>query len=67
MVNVVDVNDEIPQFGQASYEESLPELSAVGMSVLGVTATDGDQPGVRPLYSYSVGFNTCQPFNQSTV
>ncbi|XP_041045226.1 neural-cadherin [Carcharodon carcharias] len=41
-VNVTDVNDNVPFFTSSTYEATVPEGAAVGMSVVQVSATDLD-------------------------
>ena len=45
-INVSDVNDEYPQFEEASYEMTLIESTPPNTIVADVTAFDNDQPGV---------------------
>ncbi|KAL4641609.1 protocadherin Fat 4 [Arapaima gigas] len=42
IVNVTDVNDQVPAFTQSSYYVSLVEHSSAGTELLVLTATDGD-------------------------
>lgn len=42
-IDVLDVNDNAPQFGKRSYSTVIPENMAVGSSVLAVTASDPDE------------------------
>uniref|UniRef100_A0A674PIA4 Cadherin 8 n=1 Tax=Takifugu rubripes TaxID=31033 RepID=A0A674PIA4_TAKRU len=44
IIKVQDINDNPPQFVQAPYQASVPEMSAVGTPVTRVTATDADDP-----------------------
>ena len=41
-INVGDVNDNIPEFPQPSYEFTVPEAIPVGGSVVALTAVDED-------------------------
>ena len=41
-IDILDRNDNSPQFQQPLYEASVPENSAVGSSILEVSATDAD-------------------------
>ncbi|XP_078254534.1 neural-cadherin [Rhinoraja longicauda] len=41
-INVTDVNDNVPFFTSSTYEATVPEGAAVGMSVVQVSATDLD-------------------------
>ncbi|KHJ92056.1 cadherin domain protein, partial [Oesophagostomum dentatum] len=43
-VEVVDVNDNAPQFDRASYETSISRSEAIGTSILTVFAFDNDAP-----------------------
>ncbi|XP_062622203.1 cadherin-87A-like [Saccostrea cucullata] len=45
-VNILDVNDNLPQFNQASYTESILETAPGGTSVTKIQATDPDS-GIR--------------------
>ncbi|KPP76885.1 protocadherin Fat 4-like [Scleropages formosus] len=42
IVNITDVNDQVPTFTQSSYHVSLVERSAAGTELLVLSATDGD-------------------------
>ena len=42
LVNLVDVNDNTPQFDLAEYEVIIPESTVAGSSILQVTVTDDD-------------------------
>ena len=41
-INIVDENDNPPEFRQDLYEVDVPENQQVGTSILKVTATDAD-------------------------
>ncbi|XP_028909746.1 cadherin-9 isoform X2 [Ornithorhynchus anatinus] len=42
IIKIHDINDNEPKFGQDVYTASVPEMSAVGTSVIQVLATDAD-------------------------
>ena len=44
-INVIDLNDCVPQFSEEFYEVSIKEDAEVGVVVLTVVATDGDVDG----------------------
>lgn len=44
---ISDVNDNKPEFAQASYEVDVDEDADVGFAVLTVSANDGDEGGWR--------------------
>ncbi|XP_065884594.1 protocadherin Fat 4-like [Dysidea avara] len=52
-VMIVDCNDEAPVFSTTTYTKRIPELSATGMSVIQVTASDGDS-GLNGIVRYSL-------------
>ncbi|NXN98785.1 CAD19 protein, partial [Rhinopomastus cyanomelas] len=59
IIKVRDINDHEPQFLDEPYVATIPEMSPEGISVIQVTATDGDDPsygnGARLLYSLIQG------------
>ncbi|XP_072136064.1 cadherin-8-like [Mobula birostris] len=44
IIKVQDINDNAPEFPDEPYHASVPEMSPVGTSVMGITATDADDP-----------------------
>ncbi|XP_072324160.1 neural-cadherin isoform X1 [Scyliorhinus torazame] len=52
-VNVTDVNDNVPFFTSSTYEATVPEGAAVGMSVVQVLATDLDS-GLHGKINYAI-------------
>ncbi|KAM6900313.1 cadherin-7 [Xenentodon cancila] len=44
IIQVQDINDNIPQFQNEPYVSSIPEMCPVGTTVAQVTATDADDP-----------------------
>ncbi|XP_067854263.1 cadherin-8-like [Heptranchias perlo] len=44
IIKVQDINDNAPEFPDEPYHATVPEMSSVGTSVMGVTATDADDP-----------------------
>ncbi|XP_066507640.1 protocadherin gamma-A12-like [Hoplias malabaricus] len=50
-ITVLDANDNVPVFSQSTYRVSLPENSAVGTSVVTVSARDADE-GVNGEVTY---------------
>ncbi|XP_055504806.1 cadherin-8 [Leucoraja erinacea] len=44
IIKVQDINDNAPEFSDEPYHATVPEMSPVGTSVLGITATDADDP-----------------------
>ncbi|XP_078256849.1 cadherin-8 [Rhinoraja longicauda] len=44
IIKVQDINDNSPEFPDEPYHATVPEMSPVGTSVLGITATDADDP-----------------------
>ncbi|GCC19370.1 hypothetical protein chiPu_0018343 [Chiloscyllium punctatum] len=44
IIKVQDINDNAPEFPDEPYHVTVPEMSSVGTSVMGVTATDADDP-----------------------
>ncbi|XP_043921218.1 cadherin-18 [Protopterus annectens] len=59
IIKVQDINDNVPKFTGGPYVVTVPEMSAVGTSVLQVTATDADDPtygnSARVVYSILQG------------
>ncbi|XP_048403001.1 cadherin-8 [Stegostoma tigrinum] len=43
-IKVQDINDNAPEFPDEPYHVTVPEMSSVGTSVMGITATDADDP-----------------------
>lgn len=56
-VDVVNVNDEEPNFDHAVYEASVNEHSVVGTSVISVHATDDDQGKCSLIYDFYMIIN----------
>jgi hypothetical protein len=52
-INVLDVNDNAPQFGQADYSVSVREETSTGTSIVTVAATDTDN-GLNGTVRYSI-------------
>ncbi|XP_029003832.1 cadherin-8 isoform X2 [Betta splendens] len=44
IIQVQDINDNVPQFQNEPYVSSIPEMSPTGTTVAQVTATDADDP-----------------------
>ncbi|XP_067905180.1 cadherin-8-like isoform X2 [Heterodontus francisci] len=44
IIKVQDINDNAPEFSNEPYHATVPEMSSVGTSVMGITATDADDP-----------------------
>ncbi|XP_069758170.1 cadherin-8-like [Narcine bancroftii] len=44
IIKVQDINDNAPEFPDEPYHATVPEMSPVGTSVVGITATDADDP-----------------------
>uniref|UniRef100_A0A3Q3VQC2 Uncharacterized protein n=1 Tax=Mola mola TaxID=94237 RepID=A0A3Q3VQC2_MOLML len=61
VVEVIDENDNSPQFTRSSYEATLDENTPVGSSVLKVAATDKDE-GKNGFVIYSVAHSGPLPF-----
>lgn len=61
VVEIVDENDNAPQFLKSSYEATLDENSPVGSSVLKVGATDKDS-GKNGLVTYAIANTSPVPF-----
>uniref|UniRef100_A0A8C3A5X4 FAT atypical cadherin 1a n=1 Tax=Cyclopterus lumpus TaxID=8103 RepID=A0A8C3A5X4_CYCLU len=61
IVDVIDVNNNAPEFQQTSYKASVDENVPVGSSVATVTATDLDS-GENGYVTYSITNMTPQPF-----
>ncbi|XP_037531221.1 protocadherin alpha-8-like [Nematolebias whitei] len=54
IINVLDVNDNVPTFAKPLYKTSLTENTALGSSVITVAATDKDEgPNAEVTYSLS--------------
>ncbi|XP_051879528.1 desmocollin 2-like protein [Pristis pectinata] len=43
-IKILDVNDNVPEFNERVFIAQVPECSAIGTSVLNLTATDRDEP-----------------------
>ena len=52
-INVVNLNDNRPQFSQNPYTANLPENTAINVTVITVSATDGDS-GPFGVVAYSI-------------
>ena len=61
IIDVIDVNNNAPEFQQTSYKASVDENVPVGTSVLEVKATDLDR-GENGYVTYSITNVTPQPF-----
>ncbi|XP_046699501.1 protocadherin Fat 1a isoform X1 [Silurus meridionalis] len=61
IIDVIDVNNNAPEFQQSSYKASVDENMPVGTSVLTVKATDLDS-GENGYVTYSIANMTPQPF-----
>lgn len=61
IVNVIDVNNNAPEFQQTSYKASVDENVPIGTSVLTVKATDLDR-GENGYVTYSITNLNPQPF-----
>ncbi|XP_064191064.1 protocadherin Fat 1a isoform X3 [Anguilla rostrata] len=61
VINVIDVNNNIPEFKQTSYKASVDEHMPVGTSVLTVSASDLDS-GEDGYVTYSIANVSPQPF-----
>ncbi|KAM5280723.1 cadherin-17 isoform 4-T4 [Ctenodactylus gundi] len=61
LVNVIDINDQIPIFEKSNYGNlTLPEDTAIGSTILTIQATDGDEPftgSSKILYRITQGDN----------
>ncbi|KAM4586909.1 protocadherin alpha-6-like [Fundulus diaphanus] len=53
IINVLDINDNVPIFAQSLYKSSIAENTPLGASVITVTATDSDE-GPNGEISYSL-------------
>lgn len=53
-LNVVDVNDNVPEFSQLNYVINVPEDTISNTRIANITATDRDS-GVFSKISYSLG------------
>ena len=63
VINVLDVNDNSPQFSTANYYQSVAENVPEGYSILQVTAFDPDQgPNSKLEYSLRDSANLNLPF-----
>ena len=51
---VIDTNDNVPQFANLIYEASILENSGPGKSVITVSATDADSPNIQNKLQYSL-------------
>ncbi|XP_047209466.1 protocadherin alpha-7-like isoform X17 [Girardinichthys multiradiatus] len=56
LINVLDVNDNMPTFSSDSYTAELNENSPVGTTIIQVNATDQDE-GLNGEVVYSFGYN----------
>lgn len=61
-LNVVDVNDNVPQFLQLNYVINVPEDTIPNTRIANITATDRDS-GVFSIISYSMGGFGIEKFN----
>ncbi|XP_042622384.1 protocadherin Fat 1-like isoform X5 [Cyprinus carpio] len=61
IINVIDVNNNSPEFKQTSYKASIDENMPIGTSVLTVKATDLDS-GENGYVTYSIANVNPQPF-----
>ncbi|KAE8286336.1 Protocadherin Fat 2 FAT tumor suppressor-like protein 2 Precursor [Larimichthys crocea] len=61
VVEIMDENDNSPQFSQTSYQATLDENSPVGSSVLKVAATDEDK-GKNGFVTYAIANSGPLPF-----
>lgn len=52
-INVLDVNDNPPEFEQTTYWASVPENAVIGQSVIGILATSKDS-GINAKISYYI-------------
>ncbi|XP_061569447.1 cadherin-20 isoform X2 [Cololabis saira] len=59
IIQVQDINDNVPQFQNEPYVSSIPEMCPVGTTVAQVTATDADDPmfgsNAKLIYSILTG------------
>ena len=60
-IQVAPMNEFTPSFTQARYEATIPENSALGSSILSVTATD-DDTGLHGEIRYSIDMPGAVPF-----
>ncbi|XP_073421125.1 protocadherin Fat 4-like isoform X5 [Dendrobates tinctorius] len=65
LITILDINDNTPQFSQATYEASLPENSPSGSMILVLRATDKDQDGLSN--GYFLTNNTMFTVNKNGV
>ncbi|KAK2918784.1 protocadherin Fat 1a isoform X2 [Channa argus] len=61
IIDVIDVNNNAPEFQQTSYKASVDENVAIGTSVVGLKATDLDK-GENGYVTYSITNQSPQPF-----
>lgn len=54
LINILDENDNAPEFPEASYNTSISSSSSVGTSLLQLTAMDRDSPGPNSDITYSI-------------
>ncbi|XP_078085442.1 cadherin-6-like isoform X1 [Mustelus asterias] len=56
IIKIHDINDNEPKFSKETYMATVPEMSAVGTSVIQVIATDADDPtyGYSAQVAYSI-------------
>lgn len=54
VINVLDTNDNIPQFSNLIYEAQVLEDSSPGLNVRKVAATDSDSPRIQSPLKYSL-------------
>lgn len=54
LINVTDVNDEMPSFNQTLYSASVREDTSIGSTLLTVEATDGDITDENSVITYSI-------------
>ncbi|KPP57156.1 hypothetical protein Z043_125148, partial [Scleropages formosus] len=55
-IRVLDINDNEPKFQGEPYQATIPEMSAIGTSVIQLKATDADDPtyGGNAVVAYSL-------------
>ncbi|XP_051945075.1 protocadherin Fat 1 [Xyrauchen texanus] len=61
IVNVSDMNNNVPKFQQSNYKASINEHVPIGTSIITVSATDGDD-GENGYVTYSIVNTNKQPF-----
>jgi len=54
IIEVLDVNDEVPRFDKSAYYFSVPENRPLGTAIGTVRATDGDASSAFNRVSYSI-------------